>query len=119
MGEVAQGVCRQLEVLDAQLDRSGGLALLVYSVDGAIEDGVVGGSTRQGQPFLLGSGRAQSSGVETYRPHLPWVMKIRWNRLLAAELFKYVEDARVTAFCLELCWAAVQRFSRVCANLGI
>ena len=58
-------------------------------------------------------------GTETYRPHLPWVMKIRWDGHLAAELFKYVEDARVTAFCLELCWAAVQRFSRVCANLGI
>ena len=58
-------------------------------------------------------------GSPTYRPFLPWVMKIRWDRHLAAELYKYVDDARVMGFCLELCWAAVRRFSQVCAHLGI
>ena len=58
-------------------------------------------------------------GTAGYRPHLPWVMKVRWDGHLAAELFKYVDDARAMAFCLELCWAAVRRFSTMCSHLGI
>ena len=46
-------------------------------------------------------------------------MKTRWDGHLADELFKYVDDIRVTAFSLELCWAVVQRFLRICAHLGI
>ena len=42
-------------------------------------------------------------GPENYRPHLPWAMKVRWDGHLAAELFKYADDTRVAAFCLELC----------------
>jgi hypothetical protein len=35
-------------------------------------------------------------GSKGYRADLPWVMKIRWDGELAAEVFVYVDDGRAT-----------------------
>ena len=78
-----------------------------------------GDPSDKGNPFHWTQVELNLPGSDTYRPHLPWVMKVRWDGHLAAKLFKYVGDVRVTAFCLELCLSAVQRFSSICAHLGI
>ena len=54
-----------------------------------------------------------------YQADLPWVMKIRADRFLAAEIFVYVDDGRVVADLPDLAWQAAQAYASRCAKLGV
>jgi len=54
-----------------------------------------------------------------YRADLPWVMKIRADGFLAAEIFVYVDDGRVVAHSLDLAWRAARAYAAHCAKLGV
>ena len=45
-------------------------------------------------------------GSKGYRSDLPWIMKIRRDRHLAAEVFVYVSGGRPTGYCRDLTWRA-------------
>ena len=54
-----------------------------------------------------------------YRADLPWVMKIRADGFLAAEIFVYVDDGRVVAYSPDLAWRAARAYAACCARLGV
>ena len=58
-------------------------------------------------------------GVKGYCPDLPWVMKLRWDKHLATEVYAYVDNCRVVGFCREICWAAAQRLASVCTRYEV
>jgi hypothetical protein len=58
-------------------------------------------------------------GSKGYRFDLPWVMKIRADGHLAAEIFVYVDDGRPTGHNQELTWKAVQAYEAGCSRHGI
>jgi hypothetical protein len=58
-------------------------------------------------------------GSPGYRSDLPWVMKVRWDGHLAAEVYVYVDDGRPTAHSAELCWAAARAICSLCTRMGI
>ena len=49
-------------------------------------------------------------GSRGYRADLPWVMKIRADGFLAAEIFVYVNDGRVVAYSPDLAWRAARTY---------
>ncbi len=58
-------------------------------------------------------------GTSGYVPGRPWVCKIRSDGTIAADLFIYVDDLRITAPTEQDCWNASQRVSSVLASLGL
>ena len=42
-------------------------------------------------------------GEDGYQPHVPWVMKLRWDGQLSTEVFYYADNRRATGFCREIC----------------
>ena len=59
-------------------------------------------------------------GSETYDPTLPWVWKIRSeDGKIAADLFIYVDDVRLTGSSAEECRQAGRRTASVANSLGI
>jgi hypothetical protein len=54
-----------------------------------------------------------------YQSDLPWVMKIREDGHLAAEIFVYVDDGRPTGYCRDLTWRAARVRSLGCSRRGI
>ena len=54
-----------------------------------------------------------------YDSTLPKVFKVRRDYHIASEIYVYVDDARVTAWCKEECWRATCQFSRTLTRLGI
>ena len=58
-------------------------------------------------------------GSRGYRADLPWVMKIRADGFLAAEIFVYVNDGRVVACTPDLAWRAARAYAACCAMLGV
>jgi hypothetical protein len=58
-------------------------------------------------------------GSRGYRPDLPWVMKVRTDGHLAAEIFVYVDHRRPTGYCTQLCWKAARAYGAGCSWRGI
>ncbi len=58
-------------------------------------------------------------GSRGYRADLPWVMKIRADGFLAAEIFVYVDNGRVVANSPDLAWRAAWAYASCCARLGV
>jgi hypothetical protein len=58
-------------------------------------------------------------GSRGYRSDLPWVMKIREDKHLGAEIFVYVDDGRPTGYCRDLTWRAAQAYGSGCSRRGI
>ena len=54
-----------------------------------------------------------------YRADLLWVMKIRADGFLAAEIFVYDDDGRVVAHSPDLAWRAARAYAAHCAKLGV
>jgi hypothetical protein len=54
-----------------------------------------------------------------YRSDLPWVMKIRVDRHLAAEIFVYVDDGRAIGAMADLAWGAACAYAAGCSRLGV
>ena len=49
-------------------------------------------------------------GSRGYRADLSWVMKIKADGFLAAEIFVYVDDGRVVAYSPDLAWRAARTY---------
>jgi hypothetical protein len=59
-------------------------------------------------------------GSAEYDPSLPWVSKVRLSdNKIAANLFIYVDDVRVTGNSTQECDVAARRASSVVNNLGV
>jgi hypothetical protein len=58
-------------------------------------------------------------GSKGYRSDLLWVMKIREDEHLAAEIFVYVDNGHPTGHSLRLTWAAARVFAAVCSRRGV
>jgi hypothetical protein len=58
-------------------------------------------------------------GSKGYRADLPWVMKIRWDGELAAEVFVYVDDGRATGPTELLAWQAGRAYGAGCTRRGV
>jgi hypothetical protein len=58
-------------------------------------------------------------GSKGYRSDLPWVMKIRADDHLAAEIFVFVDDGRPTGHNQELMWKAAWAYRTGCSRRGI
>jgi hypothetical protein len=58
-------------------------------------------------------------GSKGYRADLPWVMKIRWDGELAAEVFVYVDDGRTTGPTEFLVWQAGRAYGAGCTRRGV
>ncbi len=58
-------------------------------------------------------------GSKGYRLDLPWIMKIRADRFLAAEIFVYVDNCRVVAHSADLVWRAARAYAAMCTKMGI
>ena len=49
-------------------------------------------------------------GDESYKPKLPWVMKVISDGNLASEVFIYMDDDRIIAHSELVCWQAANIF---------
>ena len=58
-------------------------------------------------------------GSKGYRANLPWVMKIRWDGQLAAEVFVYIDDGRATGPTELLAWQAGRAYGAGCTRRGV
>ena len=58
-------------------------------------------------------------GSAGYRSDLPWVMKLRRDGHLAAEIFVYVDDGRVAAHSEDLAWRAGRAYGAGCSRRGV
>ena len=58
-------------------------------------------------------------GSKGYRADLPWFVKIRWDGELAAEVFVYVDDGRLTGPTEFLSWQAGQAYGARCTRRGV
>ena len=58
-------------------------------------------------------------GSKGYRSDLPWVMKIRADGHLAAEIFEYVDDGRAIGQSPQITWAAARAYAAGCSRRGV
>jgi hypothetical protein len=58
-------------------------------------------------------------GSKGYRSDLPWVMKIRADGHLAAEIFVYVDDGRAIGHSPQITWAAARAYAAGCSRRGV
>jgi hypothetical protein len=58
-------------------------------------------------------------GSKGYWSYLPWIMKIRADGFLAAEIFVYVDDCWAVAHLADLVWRAARAYAAMCARMGI
>jgi hypothetical protein len=56
------------------------------------------------------------SGSKGYRSDLPWVMKLRTDGHLAAEIFVYVDDGRKAGHSQELAWRTARAYGLGCSR---
>ena len=53
-----------------------------------------------------------------YRSDLPWVMKIRADGHLAAEVFEYIDDERAKGLSQDLTWRTARAYGPGCSRRG-
>ncbi len=70
-------------------------------------------------PFHWDHVKFNLPGARGYRSDLPWVMKIRTNGILAAEIFVYVDNGRAIRATADLAWQAARAYADGCARLGV
>jgi hypothetical protein len=70
-------------------------------------------------PFHWDRVKFNLPGSKGYRSDLPWVMKIRADGHLAAEIFVYVDDGRPTGHSPRLTWAAERAYAAGCSRRGV
>jgi hypothetical protein len=84
------------------------------------EDISVGDRHDHHHPFRFAVVSLNLPGSPTYNPSIPWVAKLRCpGGPLASDLFIYVDDCSVSAFCDSECWLACQHVARILNHLGI
>ena len=80
---------------------------------------VYGNSWALDNPFHWDRVVFKMPGSKGYRADLPWVMKICWDRELAAEVFVYVDDGRPTGPTEFLLWQVGQAYGARCTRRGV
>ena len=104
--------------------QAGELGEVVVELDGAagfplLQSAVAGPPETGGLQRSPGAVVFNLPGSKGYRADLPWVMKIRWDGQLAAEVFVYVDDGRATRPMEFLAWQAGQAYSAGCTRRGV
>ena len=104
--------------------QAGELGEVVVELDGAVgfpllQSAVAGTPETGGLRRSPGAVVFNLPGSKGYRADLPWVMKIRWDGQLAAEVFVYVDDGRATGPTEFLAWQAGQAYSTGCTRRGM
>jgi len=80
---------------------------------------VYGDRKALGNPYHWDRVEFNLPGSKGYRSDLPWVMKIRADGHLAAEIFVYVDDGRTTGHSPRLTWAAARAYTAGCSRRGV
>jgi hypothetical protein len=80
---------------------------------------VYGDRQQRANPFHWDRMAMNLSGLKGYRLDLLWIMKIRWNGELAAEVFVYVDDGRGTGPNEFLSWQAARAYGAGCSRRGV
>ena len=70
-------------------------------------------------PFHWDHDKLNLPGSRGHQADLPWVMKIRAEEFLAAEIFMFVDDGRVVAHSPDLALRAACAYASRCAKLGV
>ena len=70
-------------------------------------------------PFHWDHVQLNLPGSPGYRADLPWVMKIRADGHIAAEIFVYVDDGRAVGHTAAVAWLAARFYAAMCARLGV
>jgi hypothetical protein len=84
------------------------------------KDVIKGDRTDPTNAFRWDTVRLSLPGSEEYDPRLPWISKLRLSDgKLAADIFIYVDDARVTGPTKEACWQATRQAASTANSLGI
>jgi hypothetical protein len=100
-----------------------GLKSLPYQAVQAIlvaKDNIRGDRMDPENTFRWDTVRLNLPGSKEYDPRLPWVSKLRLcNGKLAADIFIYSDDARVTAPAKEDCWKATRQAASIANSLRI
>jgi hypothetical protein len=63
--------------------------------------------------------RLNLPGDQDCNPSLPWVLKVKADGRIAADLFSFVDDLRPTGPGRQECWRAARRAARILNSLGI
>ena len=80
---------------------------------------VYGDRKNLANPFHWDHVRLNLPGLPGYRADLPWVMKIRADGSIAAEIFVYVDDRRAMGHSAEMAWQAARFYAAMCARRGV
>jgi hypothetical protein len=80
---------------------------------------VYGNRRQRANPFHWDRVVLNLPGAKGYRADLPWVMKIRWDGHLAAEVFVYVDDGRAIGPTEHLTWQAARAYGAGCSRRGV
>ena len=92
----------------------------MFPVGVGVKEVILGDRQDSENVFRWDAVRMNLPGSETYDPTLPWVSKIRLDDgRIAADLFIYVDDVRLTGSSAEECRQAGRRAASVANSLGI
>ena len=81
---------------------------------------ILGNPSNKHNPFRWDEVRVNLPGSDNYDPSLPWISKIRASDgCIAADVFIYVDDLRITGLTKKEAWEACHRVSTILAWLGI
>jgi hypothetical protein len=109
----------ELGEVGAELDGAAGFPLPQPAVAGTPELEVYGDRRALANPFHWDRAVFNLPGSKGYRADLPWVMKIRWDGKLAAEVFVYVDDGRATGPTELLAWQTGRAYGAGCTRRGV
>ena len=70
-------------------------------------------------PFHWTTTRVNLPGSIDYDPSKSWISKIRADGRVAADLFSYVDDERITAPDEDLAWKAAHKLGSIQSHFGI
>ena len=70
-------------------------------------------------PFWWHAVRLNLPGREGYNPRLPWVSKVRLDKLIVCNVYIYVDDGWITGPTKLETWAVARRLCSVISSLGI
>ena len=77
-----------------ELDGSHRLALTLHLVDDRLKMEAYGNRADRANPFHWARVVLNLLGKDGYQPHLPWMMKLRWDGHLATEVSYHVDNGR-------------------------
>ena len=84
------------------------------------EEVMLGDRQDSANPFRWDVVRMNLPGMKDYDPSLPWVSKVRLSDgAIAADIFIYVDDLRITGLSKEEAWRACHRISSILCWLGL